>query len=259
MLLNLGNIIIMISYKISLLFIQEYVLYGFLLQLIRHIMINGRQIRAARALLEWDAEQLASKTGLSRDTVFNIEKGSVQARGGSIEKIVRAFSDSGIEFTDNQGVRLKPHSLETFEGRDGFVHFFETMHEHLRTHGGDICVSGVDESLFLKYQGNFADTHMARMAELAKQRPDLKMRILIAEDDHNFVASSYASYRWQSKEMFSPTAFYVFGDCLALISFTHDPAPLVILIKSAAFAEAYRHSFNFAWSSAREPAPKKSK
>lgn len=222
-------------------------------------MITGRQIRAARGLLGWDATDLAAKANLTRETVSKIENESVQPREGTIADIVRVFDENGLEFTDNSGVRLKPHSMETFEGRDGFVRFFETIHEHLRTHGGDICVSGVDERLFVKYQGDFANVHMGRMAELAKQRPDLKMRILIAEDDYNFVASNYASYRWQPKELFSPTAFYVFGDCLALISFTHDPAPLVILIKSAAFAEAYRHSFNQVWTLAQDPKPRKTK
>lgn len=215
-------------------------------------MITGRQIRAARALLDWDAEDLAEKAKLSRDTVFNIEKGAVQARGGSMEKIVQAFAGNGVEFTDN-GVRARPTSVDTFEGRDGFVRFFDQMYEHIRPRGGEICVSGVDERLFVKYQGGFADVHMKRMAELAKQKPSLKMRILIAEGDNNFVASSYASYRWQPREQFSPTSFYVFGDCLALISFTYEPAPLVVLIKSAAFAEAYKHSFNLAWSLSVEP------
>ena len=220
-------------------------------------MITGRQIRAARALLEWDAEDLAKHAGLSRDTVFNIENGVVQARGGSMEKIVQAFDDNGVEFTDNSGVRLKPQNVQTYEGRDGFVRFFESIHTHIQSHGGDICVSGVDESLFVKYQGEFAKTHMGKMAELAKARPNFRMRILIEEGDLNFAASNYASYKWQPKGSFSPASFYVFGDRLALISFSHDPAPYVIVINSNAFAESYRHSFDLAWTNALEPKKKK--
>jgi len=201
-------------------------------------------------------EELANFAGLTKQGVSKIEDGAVQPREGTIADITRVFSERGIDFTESQGVRLKPTNMETLEGREGFIRFFEIMHEHLRTHGDDICVSGVDESLFVKYQGDFADTHMSRMAELAKQRPNLRMRILIADGDYNFVASDYATYRWQPKELFSPTAFYVFGDCLALISFSHDPAPLVILIKSAAFAEAYRHSFDLVWKAAKKPTPK---
>lgn len=217
-------------------------------------MITGRQIRAARGLLGWDATVLAEKTGLTRETISRIETDLVRPHEKSLIKIFRAFDENGVEFTENHGVRLKPHSIENFEGREGFVRFYEIIHEHLQAHGGDVCVSGVDEKLFAKYRDD-PELHRSRMAELIKQYPDLRMRILIEEGDYNFVASQYATYRWQPKESFSPTAFYVFGNCLALISFTHDPAPLVVLIKSAAFAEAYRHSFNLAWMSSKDPAP----
>lgn len=221
-------------------------------------MITGRQIRAARSLLGWDASELAGKAGLRRETITNIENSTTNARVASLHDIVRVFNESGIEFIDNQGVKLKPLNIERLEGREGFTRFYEIMHEHLRNNGGDICVSGADERLFAKYRDN-PEEHRRRMTKLLKQRPDLKMRILIAEDDYNFAASRYASYRWQPKEIFAPTAFYVFGDCLGLISFTHDPAPLVVLITSAAFAEAYRNSFNMAWLSAREPTAKEAK
>lgn len=218
-------------------------------------MVTGRQIRAARGLLGISQEELASFAGMTKQGISKIEDGSVHPREGTLADILRVFGDRGIEFTENQGVRLKPHNMETFEGREGFTKLYEIIHEHLLAHGGDVCVSGADERLFAKYRDN-PELHRQRMADLVKQKPDLKMRILVAENDYNFVASSYATYRWQPKEQFSPTAFYVFGDCLALISFAHDPAPLVILIKSAAFAEAYRHSFNMAWLSSKEPTKK---
>src|ERR1700677_4059351 len=101
-------------------------------------MATGRQIRAARALLGISQDELANFAGLTKQGISKIEDGSVQPREGTIADIMRVFSDRGVEFTENQGVRLKPHSLETFEGREGFVHFFETMYEHLQSHGGDI-------------------------------------------------------------------------------------------------------------------------
>jgi transcriptional regulator with XRE-family HTH domain len=216
-------------------------------------MITGRQIRAARGLLGWDAVELATKAGLTRETVSKIENDSVQAREDTLARILRAFDQNGIEFTDNSGVRLKPQNVETFEGKDGFFSFYNFVYDHISNYGGDVCVTGVDEKLFVKYQGDFADIHMDRMAKIVEKHKNFKMRILVEEGDYNFVASSYAHYKWQSKKDFLPTSFYVFGDQLALISFTHEPAPLVILIKSACFAEAYRHSFDLAWASASEP------
>lgn len=215
-------------------------------------MITSRQIRAARALLGWDAADLAEKAGLTRATLSNIENSLVQARAGTLEKIARVLQNNGVEFIQNQGIRLKTHSVETYEGKEGFTRFYEILDNELIQNGGDVCVSGVDENLFSEYRNN-PEEHRSRMVELLKNHPNFQMRILVAEGDYNFVASKYATYRWLSKESFSPTAFYVFCDYLALISFTHEPAPLVVLIKSAAFSEAYKHSFNLIWSSAKEP------
>jgi hypothetical protein len=94
------------------------------------------------------------------------------------------------------------------------------------------------------------------VAKLQKERRDIKAYILIREGDRNFVASEYAEYRWQDKNSFSPTAFYVFGDHLALISFHSENPPHVVLISSAAFASAYRKQFRDDFSRARIP-PKK--
>jgi transcriptional regulator with XRE-family HTH domain len=217
--------------------------------------LTGPQIEAAMSLAGITREALCKEASIAKKTLNDTLNNKTSYREDTIRKIRSILEIRGIEFIENQGVRLKPHSLETFEGREGFTRFYEVMHEHLRAEGGDICVSGADEKLFAKYRDN-PEQHRQRMVELLKEQPNLKMRILVAEGDYNFTASGYATYRWQPKEQFSPTAFYVFGDCLALISFSNDPAPLVILINSPAFAEAYRHSFNIVWMNAHEPSPK---
>ncbi len=222
-------------------------------------MITPRQIRAARALLGWEAVVLAEKAGVTKEAISRIEGEKVRPHESTLAKILRAFNDAGVEFTPNTGVQLKPQNVEVLEGTPGFLRFYDCVYEHLSAYGGKVCVSGVNERLFVKYQGDFADVHMDRMAELVKRRDDILMRILVKEGDYNFVASKYAQYRWQPKQYFSPAPFYVFGDNLALISFTHDPSPLVIFIKSANLAEAYKHSFDLAWEHAIDPPPQKTK
>ena len=199
-------------------------------------------------------DELAGLVGLTVQAIRKIESESVQPREGTIMDIEQIFADRGIEFIDNQGVKLKPQSAEivTFEGVEGFSKFYDFIYSYLKKHGGNICVGGVDESLFSKYRQN-PEEHRLRMAELIKQRKDISMRILIQEGDYNFAASAYAEYRWQPKEYFSPTSFYAFGECLALISFANKPTPLVVLIKSGSFTEAYRHSFDLAWANAQVP------
>ena len=211
-------------------------------------MITGRQIKAARALLGWDAVDLAGKAGLSRETVSNIENGLVQAREASLSLIIQVFDEYRIEFTENQGVRFKSNDVEIFEGAQRFDDFSDFVYEHLKRYGGDVCISAVDEGLFAKHRKD-PDVYRRRIKELVDSGR-VTWRILATES--KFV-SSYAQYKWQPQQSATPISFYAFGDCLALISFAREPSPHVILIKAGPFAEAYRNAFNIAWASAKDP------
>ena len=68
-------------------------------------MITGRQVRAARSLLEWKAEDLAREAGLTRVTVSKIESGLVQPQEKTLAAIVGAFDKYGVEFLEDEGVK----------------------------------------------------------------------------------------------------------------------------------------------------------
>lgn len=217
-------------------------------------MITGRQIRAARALLDISQDDLAIAAGLTKQGISKIEDGSVQPREGTISDISRVFRDRGIEFTENQGVRLKPTGLEVYEGPERFDEFYEFLYEHVKRYGGDVCLSVVEEKLLMQYRKD-PKLHRSRMKELF-DHGKIKFRIMATKSD--FV-SDYAVYKWQPQQSAAPTCFYAFGDCLALISFDHKPAPYVVVIQSVPIAEAYRSAFNVAWRQAQEPPEKKRK
>jgi len=70
---------------------------------VRHAsdMISPAQIRAARAMLGWKREELRKRSGVSLSTIADFETG----RNNSLltdnaNKIIRAFREAGIEFTD---------------------------------------------------------------------------------------------------------------------------------------------------------------
>lgn len=62
-------------------------------------MITGPQIRAARALLGIDQRALARLSGLSSQTIQRMEacQGSVRVVVDSLEKVMTAISDAGVE------------------------------------------------------------------------------------------------------------------------------------------------------------------
>lgn len=215
-------------------------------------MVTGPQIRAARALLEWEAEKLAGKTGLSRDTIFNIEKGTVQARTASLEKIIRVFNDNGIEFLPDEGVKRKSDSITKLEGFNDFKFFMDLVYEAAQqpfSYDGSkpICICNLDNSLFRKHMGDYHAAHVERLSKL----DGLVIRSLSAAIDANHVAkSSYLSYRYLSGFKSAVTPFYVFADKFSLIDFNVQNPPRILMVHSPSLAASYREQFEVLWESA---------
>ena len=218
-------------------------------------MPTGRQIRAARMLLEWDAKDLAAHTGLTNVTIFNIELGKFQARDASLEKIVRAFNDNGVEFVGDHGVQYVQHQVRTLVGVEGLKSFFEDVRTVAKQSDKEIVICGIDEEYLEEKLGDFVNTQRQAMAAIA----NVKMRCLIEENDFDLGASDYCQYRWQAKENFSNVPFYIYGDKMAIIVTTAPENPLILLIQNRTITEAYRRQFDAMWNAAIEPHKKRGK
>jgi transcriptional regulator with XRE-family HTH domain len=76
-------------------------------------MLTGAQIRAARALLRWSADELAGAAKVGVATVRRAERidGKPSMTEANKEAIHRALESAGVEFIDKDGggpgVRLK--------------------------------------------------------------------------------------------------------------------------------------------------------
>ncbi len=76
-------------------------------------MLRSEQIRAARALVRWSAQNLADNSGVSWKTIQRMESqdGVPSATARNIEKIQKTLEKAGVIFIDEdeegQGVRLR--------------------------------------------------------------------------------------------------------------------------------------------------------
>ena len=61
----------------------------------------------ARAALNWSVRDLAKATGLHRNTITNIEVGRYLGNQDSLAAIERVLRSAGIEFLEENGVRLR--------------------------------------------------------------------------------------------------------------------------------------------------------
>ena len=71
--------------------------------------ISGRQLAAARSLLGWSQEQLATAADVTQFTIMSWETERHLPRQATIDRVRQAIEDRGVEFTNGgqPGVRYK--------------------------------------------------------------------------------------------------------------------------------------------------------
>jgi len=69
------------------------------------MLLSPEMSRAARALLRWKAEELATAAGLNLSTVKRFERGGI-VRASSVEALLHALQGAGLEFISAGGRSL---------------------------------------------------------------------------------------------------------------------------------------------------------
>ncbi len=217
-------------------------------------MISAAQLRAARGLLDWTRSELAKASGLSAETIKNIEHGVYAPQESTIAAIVNCFAKQHVEFTDHDGLRKTSESVVIFRGSSGFRDFMDDVYEAAKAPsaaiGGDkpICVSNVDDSLFVESLGNYAPVHVERMNKL----DNVKILVLTGQKDfYRVEKSDYIEYRWSGQEGNVQVPFYVYGDKFAILIFKDGEEPKIVVISSSIVARTYREQFAVLWKNAQ--------
>jgi hypothetical protein len=70
------------------------------------VLITGRQSRMARAAFDLSLPELTKETGLGVNTIGRFEA-TGSARVDTVRRLVAAYRARGIEFPDNQTVRVR--------------------------------------------------------------------------------------------------------------------------------------------------------
>jgi transcriptional regulator with XRE-family HTH domain len=73
--------------------------------LVKSNMITGLQIKAARALLQWERTDLAEKSGVSFSTIRRFEQlgGPISGNVATEAALRKAIEDAGVIFLDGGG------------------------------------------------------------------------------------------------------------------------------------------------------------
>lgn len=208
------------------------------------MQITRRSMRAARAFLDLKQVDVENATGVSAHVLSRYELGKSGLSEKSKDAVVSYYEASGIEFMEYEGIRRKASGPRILEGTDGFKRFIDDVYETMR-HGGEVCVTNVDERQFERWQGHHAHGYLSKMAEIE----NLTFRILVCEGDDYRTAAQYAQYRELPKAYFGDVPTYIYGDKKAEILFGEDTVT-IYLFDNQPLAEAERRQFRLLWEKA---------
>ena len=206
--------------------------------------ISGKQIAMARILLDLSQKELADKLGIARKTVMRIENGQSPGNSKTNESLRLFFENNGLEFFEGNGVRESTNIIQKLSGRAGIKAFFDMVYEAAKSGHNDICLfNGVPERLMHWLGEEYYENHKNRMLKIQDQ---YKYKIIVKDNDFQFIANGFAEYRWFPEKLFNDKTLHSFGSKLAFFDFDNDDVKIMI-IDQPVFAESFRILFNIAW------------
>jgi DNA-binding XRE family transcriptional regulator len=171
-------------------------------------MPTGKQIRAARMLVEWDAGALAERIGMSRISIQNIERGEVRPKIATMLKIVQAFADAGVEFIGDTGVILKEDELTKLTGQNPFVQVLDNVMTSMRGQDGA-------EVLFACVIDKLSPPPVIE-AYRHLRKSGIRMRSLVKEND-TYLMGTLEEYRALPEGFFHNNPMIIYGDKVAFM------------------------------------------
>lgn len=145
--------------------------------------ITAAQCRAARSLLNWTQEQLATNAVVSRATIADFESNTRQPMKNNLRSIADCMFAAGVEFipeegTAGVGVRFREQKLE-YISNVRIDRFNRTATMRMRYAGEDfLCVIDLD-AVDDYHQSNFSTD-----GEFSKAISDIQHTILTAAERH---------------------------------------------------------------------------
>jgi len=212
------------------------------------MMISAAQLRAARGLLDWTRSELAKASGLSAETIKNIEHGVYAPQESTIAAIVNCFADNNVEFSDEDGVRRRNYQVMVLRGRLGYRQFLDHIYSTVTSQGGRICQFNLSDKNNLPHAEEYAAFHLERMLKVK----NLDARVLTIEGDDCFPAK-YCQYRWLTQDNKVLMPFYVYNDFIEMTIHRDSNNIELIVVHSPQLAGLYMKQFDLFWEKAIVP------
>jgi len=200
-------------------------------------MLTGSQIRAARALLGWEAAELAEKAGLARQSISHLETGASKPRAGSIERIETALAGAGIEFIGDTGVNLRAN-YRLLKGHDCYLQLLGEVYTTLhRKRGAEVLSICTDDSL-----------SPPEVVAAIQRWHDAKIRCrFLSHENAKRFDFPLEEYHVIPARLFTNSVMVVFGDKVATLLREGSQNSGVTIVRDRNQADMLRGLFEIIW------------
>jgi DNA-binding XRE family transcriptional regulator len=202
-------------------------------------------VKAARALLDWQQDDLARAASLSVTAVKHFERASPGTRPRTHRAIRDALESHGIEFLASGGLRRVDDVAATlrFGGKDFIAKWGNDIYAAVRRHGDEILTVSTDEAFW--YQSSVLATNHEYLEWAEKL--GLKLKSLVPEGQ-KMPYRSYRNYRAIAPELIGKITYCVYADRLAFVLWKKKQ---VIVLRNALVSDTFRNQFLYLWKMAK--------
>jgi transcriptional regulator with XRE-family HTH domain len=196
-------------------------------------MISSRQIRAARALLNWTQSDLAKASGLHINAVNKIENENGAPRTATLARLHAVFETSNIRFRGLRGVEVREDvfEIQRFEGVDAIRRMTDDIISIVRGKQDEVLNCIADEYLF-----NSTDSKQVERYFAHKRKTGFRERYIVHRNSKPFRGKDAAYYRWLPDEAMGKVSYFVYADRVAMVQWQ---VRQILVIKNAALAETF--------------------
>jgi len=206
--------------------------------------IDRLTLRGARVMLDLEQDEVAHKTGISKQRISNYERG--HDNSDKTYSALESFYEQYFIFDGSDGLKRRPafEVRPALKGTDGFRRFMDEVYAVASTIGGRIEIINGHPELFIQWLG--AEWYANHAVRMEKIKDHLNFRIITHEKQNNLIARSFAQYKTVPKDLFNTQTIYIYGDHVAFFNFTEEEVSIQV-IQQPELIRTFHLMFDLLW------------
>ena len=163
-------------------------------------------------MIDWSQDALAQASGLSLNTIHNLENGHQSPRSSTAVR--KIFENKGFEFFETNGLIRRTDKIKIYKGTDGCDKFYDDLLATAKERGGEIgAIFGRQETL----ANALGVTNYSNLERLERLSKFVTVKCLIADVHNSLTFIPSFQFRAIPRHPFLPMSSFIYGNKTAIV------------------------------------------